>query len=131
VKQIGVVLALLAALGLSGCAQGDISGTVSASAGEATTGPTPSAEPEVSPSAPSVDYRGQTGKTALELLEAKHEVVTQGEGEMSYVTSIDGVEADPEGQFWAFYVNGRAAQVGAGGYVTQDSDLISWRLENM
>lgn len=76
-----------------------------------------------------VSYDGQAGRTALELLEEEAEVEMQGEGEMAFVTSIDGVAAG-ENQFWAFYVNGESAPVGAGSYVTEEGDRIAWRLES-
>jgi hypothetical protein len=47
------------------------------------------------------------------------------------VTSINGVEADGTKQFWAFYVNDKLAQEGAGTYKTKDSDKIEWRVEDV
>lgn len=76
-----------------------------------------------------VTYKGEDGATALALLEKTATVVTNGTGENAFVTSINGV-APGENQFWAFYVNGTAATVGAGSYVTKSSDTISWQLES-
>jgi hypothetical protein len=76
-----------------------------------------------------LSYDGQSGKTALELLTIGTEVGTSGSGENTYVTSINGIEADlSNSQFWAFYINGESASVGAGSYTTLDSDVISWEL---
>lgn len=78
-----------------------------------------------------VSYIGIEGKTALELLKAGHDVQTQnfaGIGE--FVTSIDG-KASGSTHFWAFYVNGQMAQTGAGQYVTQNGELIEWKLEEI
>jgi len=48
---------------------------------------------------------------------------------MAFVTGIGGVAADPAGEFWALYVNGEMAQVGAGSLVTETGDEITWKLE--
>src|SRR6185369_14025822 len=77
----------------------------------------------------SISYKGEQGKTALELLRASHRVETKtfkGVGE--FVQSIDGVTPDSK-HFWSFYVNGQPATVGADQYKTQDSDTLSWKLE--
>ena len=79
----------------------------------------------------SISYRGIEGRTALELLKTKYNVETQeftGLGE--FVTAIDGV-ASNSSNFWAFYINGEQAQVGAGSYITKSTDLIEWRLEEI
>lgn len=74
-------------------------------------------------------YQGQGGKTALALLQASADVKISGEGEMAFVTSINGRRAD-EGarEYWSFWVNGEMAQVGAGSYMTKDGDLIEWKI---
>lgn len=76
-----------------------------------------------------VSYDGQEGRTALELLQENAEVELEGEGEMAFVTTINGVSAG-ENEFWAFYINGASAPMGAGSYVTSNDDRITWRLEN-
>jgi hypothetical protein len=76
-----------------------------------------------------VSYEGVQGQTALALLKAKHDVQTKtykGLGEQ--VISIDGVKPDKH-HFWAFYVNGKFASVGAGVYKTKNTDTIAWKLE--
>lgn len=83
---------------------------------------------------PAVDlikYSGQDGRTALDLLKEKYNVSTEsfgGAGE--FVKSIDGMEPDAN-HFWAFYVNGQAAQVGAGSFITSSVDEIEWKLERI
>ena len=72
-----------------------------------------------------VTYTGQDGKNALELLQAGHTVDVSDQG---FVNAIDGVKPG-ERQFWAFYVNGKQAEVGAKDYQTKTSDAIEWRLE--
>lgn len=78
-----------------------------------------------------VSYQGVEDRTALSLLKDKYDVKTEayaGVGEM--VVSIDGVKPTDK-QFWAFYVNGKTAQVGADTYVTEPSDTITWKLETI
>ena len=77
-----------------------------------------------------VSYEGVAGETALELLQQLDPTaMTSGEGAGAFVTAIGGHEADASKEFWAFYVNGEAAQVGAGSYEMQDGDEITWKLE--
>lgn len=77
-----------------------------------------------------LSYEGVAGKTALELLLAADPTAeVSGEGEMAFITSIGGVTANPDDEFWALYVNGEMAQVGAGSLVTETGDEITWKLE--
>ena len=79
----------------------------------------------------SIQYQGIDGQSALSLLKVSHNVETKeyaGIGE--YVVSIDGGAPDSK-HFWAFYVNGKQAEVGAGAYVTKISDVIEWKLEEI
>lgn len=70
------------------------------------------------------------GATALQLLNSTHVVVTKGEKENAFITSIDGRAADSQKrEFWAFYVNGKQAQVGAGSYFVKKNDTIEWKIE--
>lgn len=75
-----------------------------------------------------VTYKGKAGITALALLEQNAKIVTSGTGENAFVTTINDVMANPKNQYWQFSVNGKSATVGAGSYVTQDSDTITWKL---
>ncbi len=77
-------------------------------------------------------YKGEEGKTALEILKSTHQVQTKaftGIGE--FVQSIDGLEADSKTTFWSFYVNGRQSPVGAGEYKTHEADEIEWKIETI
>lgn len=79
-----------------------------------------------------VTYGGQEGKTALDILKSINKVETKkysGIGEM--VLSIDGSKPKDSSQFWAFYVNGTQAQVGADQYVTKNGEKIEWKLETI
>lgn len=77
-----------------------------------------------------IQYKGQNGKNALDLLKAKYpgQVQTQKFSAGEFVQSINGVQPD-KNHYWAFYVNGQPATVGAGQYMTKDSDTIEWKLE--
>ncbi len=75
-------------------------------------------------------YKGKDGVTALVLLQQNATIVTSGTGEMAYVTSIDGVAANPSNQYWAFNINDVAASVGAGSYITKSTDTITWKLSS-
>ena len=55
----------------------------------------------------------------------------RGEGKNAYVTGINGREADTKKkEYWAFYVNGKPATVGAGSYILKQADKIEWKIEN-
>lgn len=75
-----------------------------------------------------ITYQGVEGKNALELLKDNHEVATDVYDFGELVTGIDGLSAE-ESNFWAFYINGEQAQVGAGDYQTKPEDTIEWKLE--
>lgn len=72
-------------------------------------------------------YSGVTGKTALDLLDARAAVVQAASG---LVISINGRKADnKEHEYWAFYINGKIAQTGPADYITKDGDKIEWKIE--
>lgn len=74
------------------------------------------------------EYKGKDGGDALTLLKQESEVELDSVG---MVVSIGGVKADSEKrEFWAFYVNGEMAQVGAADYETKNEDMVEWKLEN-
>jgi len=69
-------------------------------------------------------------KTALDLTKEKANVKTKGDGVNAYVTEIDGITAqDSKKEYWAFYVNGKMAEVGAGSYKLREGDKIEWKIE--
>ena len=77
----------------------------------------------------SVNYDGVDGKNALELLKAKATIVTKQSSYGEYVDSINGMQGGTDGKYWAFYVNGQMAQVGAADYQTKTGDKITWKFE--
>ena len=141
-RSLTALTSLLLAAGLlAGCAQGEdtpaadttASSTVAADDDDASESADDATSDDVGDSADDVEltYEGAAGKTALELLVAADPTaVVQGEGENAFVTGIDGREAqDSAKEFWALYVNGEMAQVGAGALVTETGDEIAWKLE--
>lgn len=75
-------------------------------------------------------YQGKDGLTALTLLQENATIVTSGTGELAFVTTIDGVTANPTNQYWQLFVNGKSASVGAGSLVTKSTDTIKWELSS-
>jgi hypothetical protein len=75
-------------------------------------------------------FKGKDGVTALVLLNQAAKIETSGTGEMAYVTSINGVAANPKNQYWQLLVNGKSASVGAGSLVTKNSDTITLKLSS-
>ena len=72
-----------------------------------------------------ISYKGENGVDALKLLKKKTTVEQDKSG---LVVSIGGNK--PTGRnYWAFYVNGKYAQVGPAQYVTKNSDVILWKIE--
>ncbi len=75
------------------------------------------------------DTEIEEGITALDFTKSIADVETSGEGEMAFVTSIDGRAADAsKNEFWELVVNGESSQVGAGSYVVKNGDEIEWRI---
>lgn len=70
------------------------------------------------------------GSTALQALYSTHTIKSKGLGQNTFVTSIDGRAAETtKREFWAFYVNGKQAPVGAGTYIVKNNDTIEWKIE--
>jgi hypothetical protein len=85
---------------------------------------------KIKPSA-SVKTNFTEGDTALDLLKKTVDFKTHGEGKSAFVLEIDNIKADDnKSEFWAFYVNGKLAEVGAGSYHLKNNDKIEWKLEN-
>lgn len=83
---------------------------------------------ETSNNGKTITYKGEDGTTALELLNKKCQTESTGQGESSFITKINGVEANSSKEFWSFKVNGEMASVGAGSHTTKSSDTITWEL---
>ena len=75
------------------------------------------------------DLEVEEGSTALDATNQVAEVETSGEGEMAFVTSIDGKVADVNNnEFWELVINDEPSKVGAGSYEVEDDDKIEWRI---
>jgi len=82
----------------------------------------------VKKASPPFSIRGK--QTALQILTSTHTVISQGEKENAFITAIDGRSAaESKREFWAFYVNGKQADVGAGSYILKNNDTIEWKIE--
>lgn len=77
-----------------------------------------------------VKYKGVGGQTALDLLKKYTKAETKHYDFGDLVTAINGTEGNGP-KYWSFYVNGKLADVGAGAYVTKDSDVIEWKLQTL
>ncbi|MBM3209551.1 DUF4430 domain-containing protein [Candidatus Shapirobacteria bacterium] len=92
----------------------------------------PQTKVSITPSVtPAIDYdfsyKGSTGADALTLLKQQAKVEQDSSG---LVTSINGQRADARNrEYWAFYINGKLAEVGPAFFKTADSDIIGWRME--
>lgn len=72
-------------------------------------------------------YKGKNGVDALTLLKDFTHVEQDSSG---MVSAIGNVKADSKKhEYWAFYVNGKLAQIGPADFKTKDSDLIVWKIE--
>lgn len=78
-------------------------------------------------------YQGQEGKTALQLLMDKFpgQVSMKSFPAGELIEVINGAKAEVNKTYWAFYVNGKYSNVGAGAYQTKKDDVIEWRLEQI
>lgn len=84
---------------------------------------TPTAAPVV---AVQISYKGENGIDALTLLK-KHALVHLDASGM--VDSINGKKAEnTKHQYWAFYINGKLAQVGPAQYATHTTDMLMWKI---
>lgn len=72
----------------------------------------------------------KSSSTALDLLRNTTQATIQGEGVNAFITEINGLKADPnKKEFWSFYINNQASQVGAGSYYLKPGDKIQWKIE--
>jgi hypothetical protein len=96
---------------------------------------TPSPSPTIAANVPQdvsatkvATFKGVEGEIALATLKKNFTVETKeyaGMGE--YVTVINGLAADAA-NYWAFYINGKMADVGAGSYTAKAGDTFEFRL---
>lgn len=79
-----------------------------------------------------IEFKVDEQKTALDLLKGSYQVQTKnfGPGLGEFVEEVNGVKPDRD-EFWAFYVNGKSSNVGAGSYTPKDGDSLEWKLEKI
>lgn len=74
----------------------------------------------------------EEGATVLDALEATElDIESVGDGEMTYVTAVDGIEEKSAGQSsgWVYAFNGSPGDEGAGAKEVESTDIIQWRFE--
>jgi putative lipase involved disintegration of autophagic bodies len=72
----------------------------------------------------------ESGKTALDLLNKTSKISKRGEGKDSFITSINNRLADEKKrEYWAFYINDKYSEVGAGSYLLKNLDKIEWKIQ--
>lgn len=76
----------------------------------------------------SISYKGEDGKTALELLKNHAQVQTKTSSIGEYVTAINGNDGGGK-KYWLFFVDGKESSVGAGAYITKAGENIKWKLQ--
>jgi hypothetical protein len=89
--------------------------------------PSPSPSPPAANERLLIAYNGEEGKTALDILKARAQVRTSTSSLGELVEEINGMKSS-EHEHLLFFVNGEMSKVGAGGYVTKQSDRIEWKL---
>jgi hypothetical protein len=122
-------LVAVATLALAGCGSGDsrtvdsASGATKAAAHETTKADAPDRDLR------HVEYDGEDGKTALELLDDNgYDVSVEHSSIGDYVTAIGDVRAT-KSTYWSYYVDGKLPNVGAGDFETKDGQHVEWKFE--
>ena len=76
-----------------------------------------------------IEYEGEDGETALELLEDNgYDVTTEHSDLGDYVTGIGDVQATKT-KYWSYYVDGKLPNVGADAFETKDGQHVEWKFE--
>ncbi len=75
-----------------------------------------------------VEYSCQTGLTPFKILSERYKIEYEKQDLGPLVISIN--EQKPNGnEYWAFYIDGKMAPVGADNYQCQRDEKIEWKLE--
>ena len=88
-----------------------------------------SVKPATKSQVQTITYKGEEGKTVLELLQRSHKVEVQSGSFGTFVTSINGV-AQTDNSAWLYYVDGNAGEVSSDKAVTNSGQTIEWRYES-
>jgi hypothetical protein len=67
--------------------------------------------------------------TALDQLVNTVSNKINGKGDNAFVSEINNYSTENKKEFWAFYINGKQATVGAGSYQLRNNDKIEWKIE--
>lgn len=76
-----------------------------------------------------IKVTGVEGKTALAVLKERHKVDEKNTSYGIFIDGIDGKKGD-EAHFWAFYINGTSASLGADSYISKTGDELEFRYES-
>ncbi|MDH7475987.1 MAG: DUF4430 domain-containing protein [Microgenomates group bacterium] len=69
--------------------------------------------------------------TALDLLKKTANIKIQGEKNTAFVLEINNVAPDQKKrEYWAFFINNKLANIGAGGCLLKNGDRILWKIIN-
>jgi len=74
-----------------------------------------------------VQYRGSSGRSALDLLRAVKRVETRDYEFGKLVTAIGDRRNGEGGRYWTYLVNGKLSTQAADRYITSDGERIEWR----
>jgi hypothetical protein len=80
-------------------------------------------------SATIVEFKAVKNRTVLDQLKGNAKVVTKDSQYGQYVDSINGIQGGTGSKYWAFYVDGQMANIGAGEYTTKGGETITWKFE--
>lgn len=67
--------------------------------------------------------------TVMEIMKNNYQVETEFND--TFITGIDGLVADSNKEFWAFYINDEMSNVGAAEARTQAEDIITFKLTEL
>ncbi len=85
---------------------------------------------EANPANKGFEYRCELGKTAYQLLERNFTVNAEDSSLGKMVKGINNIDSQKD-RFWAFYIDGNFAPVGAESYICKGQEKIEWRLEKI
>lgn len=133
IAGIVLIVALVAIAGLTLVQQQSKSDDTTTATDTPKTSVTPTPTKQASSSAttaPTIRYKGESGKTALELLKQHYpDTETKKTSFGDQVVAIGGRTADDsKNEYWEFLVNGKSSNEGAGTYQTKSGDVLEWKI---
>ncbi|MBD3406694.1 MAG: DUF4430 domain-containing protein [Candidatus Lokiarchaeota archaeon] len=74
-------------------------------------------------------FNDLSSDTVLNLTESVLPVEYEWEGNLVFVTAIDGVsQSSQEGKWWQYWINGEYGSIAANKYILDDYDTVEWKL---